>query len=384
MADFCALEVSPDTSLQFVLKRSKSSNSTSILTLKHPDTSKNHIAFKFRTNQPRRYLVSPNQGIVAPNSTESVTITLEKKDKQTLLKSFDRLGKSALDHCKDKFLVQSCSINDDFAKSYSKTKSEVEPAVGCTVNGDTQTLNNVGKELGESFMEMWNAASRADDVSIYNKKLQVRHVVANYPNEIEVLPDKYLHLFLTQSDQSTSTCVMTLKHPGETPNHIAFKVKTNQPLRYLVRPNQGIVAPNCTESVTITLVKNDKQTLLKSFDRFGQSALDHLKDKFLVQSCRVDDDFIKSYHKSSMEIWRAASSCENSSICNKKLQVRYLVARVHDEGDVSKGCAGGDGIEPCADSLPKAPVLLTEISSLCRKYDQLFTFSVLFVALVFV
>ena len=89
-----------------------------------------------------------------------------------LLQSFDRLGQSALDHSKDKFLVQSCSVNDDFAKSYSEKKSEMESIA------EDQEANKVGKELAESLTGMWNAASSGEDVSIYNKKLQVRHAVA--------------------------------------------------------------------------------------------------------------------------------------------------------------------------------------------------------------
>ena len=84
---------------------------------------------------------------------------------------------------------------------------------------------------------------------------------------------------------------MTLGHTGKTDFHIAFKVKTTQPRRYLVRPNQGILLLGQSESVTILLVEKDKQVLLQSFDRLGQSALDHSKDMFLVQSTVVKDEF---------------------------------------------------------------------------------------------
>lgn len=182
MSDY-ALEVNPDTSLQFVLTRTDS-NSTDpksdgtarcVMTLKHPGKTNNHIAFKVKTTQPRRYLVRPNQGIVAPGSTESVTILLVEKDKQMLLQSFDRLGQSALDHSKDKFLVQSCSVDESFADSYSKKKSEMDSIA----EGDNQEASKVGKELAESLTGMWNAASGGEDVPIFNKKLQVRHAVAS-------------------------------------------------------------------------------------------------------------------------------------------------------------------------------------------------------------
>ena len=186
MSDY-ALEVSPDTSLQFVLTRTDGnadpkSDGTArcVMTLKHPGKSNNHIAFKVKTTQPRRYLVRPNQGIVAPGSTESVTILLVEKDKQMLLQSFDRLGQSALYHSKDKFLVQSCTVDEAFAISYSQKKRELDSISDTDKNG--QVASKVGKELAESLTGMWNEASNlandGEGVPIYNKKLQVRHTVA--------------------------------------------------------------------------------------------------------------------------------------------------------------------------------------------------------------
>ena len=72
-----------------------------------------------KTTQPRRYLVRPNQGIVSPNSTETVSILLVDKDRQVLWSTYDRLGQSALDHSKDKFLVQSTAVSNDFASKFS-------------------------------------------------------------------------------------------------------------------------------------------------------------------------------------------------------------------------------------------------------------------------
>merc|ERR1712137_1476371 len=100
---------------------------------------------------------------------------------------------------------------------------------------------------------------------------------------------------LSNDAESSARVTLTLRHPGATDEFLAFKVKTTQPRRYLVRPNQGLVAPNGTETVSILLVDKDKQTLLQSHARLGQSALDNSKDKFLVQSCAVSMDFSKKY-----------------------------------------------------------------------------------------
>src|SRR5210317_2634024 len=116
-----------------------------------------------KTTQPRRYLVRPNQGIVAPGSSETVSILLVDKDRQVLWSTYDRLGQSALDHSKDKFLVQSTTVSNEFA---SKFHNEPRGEGG-----------QYKKELVEGLTTMWNTVSSDNSVAVYNKKLHVRHVV---------------------------------------------------------------------------------------------------------------------------------------------------------------------------------------------------------------
>jgi hypothetical protein len=169
-----ALNVSPDSALQFVLTRGDDGDGKSdgsarcFMTLSHPGTSKNSIAFKVKTTQPRRYLVRPNQGLIAPGGSEKITILLVEKDKQMLLQSFDRLGQSALDHSKDKFLVQSCFVDEGFAQSYNKKKAETDGT------GDSQEASKIGKELSDTLTDFWNKSS-TDGIPIHNKKLPVKH-----------------------------------------------------------------------------------------------------------------------------------------------------------------------------------------------------------------
>lgn len=118
---------------------------------------------KVKTTQPRRYLVRPNQGIVAPGSSESVSILLVDKDRQVLWSTYDRLGQSALDHSKDKFLVQSCVVSDEFSAQFQN-----EPRV---------EGGQYKKELVESLTAMWNRATSGSTVPVFNKKLHVRHAV---------------------------------------------------------------------------------------------------------------------------------------------------------------------------------------------------------------
>jgi hypothetical protein len=154
----------------------------------------------------------------------------------------------------------------------------------------------------------------------------------------------------------------------------------------LVRPNQGLVAPGTSEIVTILLVEKDKQVLLQSYDRLGQSALDHSKDKFLVQSVAVSQDFSKQYNADKSKgatkeltdaltsMWNAVSSSGNANIFNKKLHVKLLV----DEG----GTAPKTQV-PQRHDTPMATIenmtpeqMFQEITTLRRKYDELVAFSV--------
>lgn len=166
-----ALEVSPDSALQFTITRDAPSSergdgsSRCVMTLTHPGLTNQHLAFKVKTTQPRRYLVRPNQGIVAPGSSETVSILLVDKDRQVLWSTYDRLGQSALDHSKDKFLVQSCVVSDEFSAQFQN-----EPRV---------EGGQYKKELVESLTAMWNQATAGSTVPVFNKKLHVRHVVAN-------------------------------------------------------------------------------------------------------------------------------------------------------------------------------------------------------------
>merc|ERR1712071_110279 len=111
--------------------------------------------------QPRRYLVRPNQGIITPGSSETIALILVEKDKQGLLQSYDRLGQAALDHSKDKFLVQSCAVHADFSAQFTDKYSD----------------SKSGKDLTDGLTSMWNHAVASSEIPIYNKKLHVKHIV---------------------------------------------------------------------------------------------------------------------------------------------------------------------------------------------------------------
>lgn len=181
-------------------------------------------------------------------------------------------------------------------------------------------------------------------------------------------------------------------------------MKTTQPRRYLVRPNQGIVAPGSSETVSILLVDKERKLLWSTYERLGQTALDHSKDKFLVQSCVVPDDISSQfrneprgeggqYKQELIEaltgMWNSVTAGNSVPLFNKKLHVRHVVGATAAVG----GSGGGAReIATTADSLPStfqegvdkrnntdrmsADQLYDEVASLRRKYDELVAFSV--------
>jgi hypothetical protein len=156
-----------------------------------------------------------------------------------------------------------------------------------------------------------------------------------------------------------------------------------------VRPNQGLLAPNGSETISILLVEKDKQILLQSYDRLGQSGLDHSKDKFLVQSCTVGPAFAAKASGDSSELYGALTSMWNgvtsggstAPIFNKKLHVRHVVQEGAATTSTSRSTPAATPVklEGASNSSMESMTqeqLVNELSNLRRKYDELVSFSV--------
>lgn len=160
---------------------------------------------------------------------------------------------------------------------------------------------------------------------------------------------------------------------------LSIQVKTTQPRRYLVRPNQGLIEPGQSLTVQIILVEKDKNQLLQSYHSLGgQAALDqHSKDKFLVQSVAIVDKTkaasLKEYDNLTT-LWSSVASNSTASgtspVANKKLHVRHSVV-----GNTAPPVAAAAPNRPTVDGMSEAQ-LKAELTPLRRKYDELVTFSV--------
>ena len=150
-------------------------------------------------------------------------------------------------------------------------------------------------------------------------------------------------------------------------------------------------------------MEKDKNSLLQSYQRLGQSALDHSKDKFLVQSVAVLDSALaaelKEYDKLT-SLWSSVGSSSSTSnkesdttsaVANKKLHVRHTVVEAGSAAAAAAAAAADKSPEAAAVAEAKRSVavssrepvdalstdqLKSELGHLRRKYDELVAFSV--------
>lgn len=154
------------------------------------------------------------------------------------------------------------------------------------------------------------------------------------------------------------------------------QVKTTQPRRYLVRPNQGLIFPGKTEKISILIVEKDKNQLLNQYESLGTAALETCKDKFLVQSVAVTNEQAENLtqYDQLTELWTQIQSGNSPipAMANMKLHVRHKVT-----GSTTAGTAAPTTALAIAnpERLTKEQ-LLVELQNLRKKYDELVSFSV--------
>ncbi|GMH86679.1 hypothetical protein TrVE_jg10709 [Triparma verrucosa] len=173
---------------------------------------------------------------------------------------------------------------------------------------------------------------------------------------LTITPDKQIGFTLSRGDNATKSMLTLANNTGD---YFAFKVKTTQPKRYLVRPNQGLVKPGESEEVTIILVDKDKQMLLTDFEQIGPSALESSKDKFLIQSSKVEEEFYnttkakgsaKDLAKALTTMWQKISA-EKTLVSNTKLQVKHTVNSQSLSSNNNSSSAGYGAVQQSADRI---------------------------------
>jgi hypothetical protein len=150
----------------------------------------------------------------------------------------------------------------------------------------------------------------------------------------------------------------------------------------LVRPNQGLIRAGGSEVVQILLVEKDKNQLLASYNSLGAAALDHCKDKFLVQSVAVSPE--QAANLQEYDQLTALWASNPVAVANKKLHVRHRVGGSEEDyaadgtprsaaSPVHTSSSTSNAVNPQDMSKEQ---LITELTALRRKYDELVAFSV--------
>eukprot|EP01083_Nonionella_stella_P050560 134467_1 len=142
-------------------------------------------------------------------------------------------------------------------------------------------------------------------------------------------------------------CV-ALKFENSTPNRVAWKIKTNRRNRYMMRPTQGIIESGTTGACEIFLVPMQEYPDI--------SNPKNIKDKFLIQSVVVSNDFT---NEELSELWKEKAKLhkpKDGKYAYKEEQVRcvLMVPRNIQETMVSSLN------QPATERLPSDSVLNVE------------------------
>ena len=220
------------------------------------------IAFKVKTNVPASYVVKPHLGIILPQQSVDISITRKPTDYNPQKTTIQ-----------DKFLISAIPLHSnidlstlsDQVQFYKTWEGVPEPKIQAIMfpvalqfennSQNTSILDKTGKpDTGKDISK--DTVLNPKSASVYFKSIPDAKIVFNY------VPRENL----------TSGLNMT----NITDQPIAFKVKTNVPASYIVKPHLGIILPQRSVDISITRMPTDYNP---------QNAA--IKDKFLVNAILI-------------------------------------------------------------------------------------------------
>ncbi|OQR96870.1 hypothetical protein THRCLA_07143 [Thraustotheca clavata] len=302
--------------------------------------------------------------------------------------------------CNDKFLIESIVIDSNGAIdkinelwSFAKSGGNIGYAnVFCQYKQDddinTHASSNQDTPITARCIFFHKVYKSQDDkiISYFVKMSTMDHGITVEPTDF---------LTFSLSVGSTPQAALIITNQSSVDN-VAFKVKTTRPMRYLVRPNQGIIRPNSVATVLVILQQKDCDELT----RMNVSERQLSNDKFLVQSIGVDAEFCdllttkspKDVMDDLTALWAAPG---NKKIGNKKLRCRFEDAK---DGEINTPAQLTSALletkaEPSPPSSNKSLTsqpsvyastaeesirqeMMAEMAVLRKKYDELVAFTV--------
>ncbi|KAI4377908.1 hypothetical protein MLD38_015464 [Melastoma candidum] len=156
-----------------------------------------------------------------------------------------------------------------------------------------------------------------------------------------------------------------LQLSNKTENYVAFKVKTTNPKKYCVRPNTGVVSPQSTCDIIVTMQAQKEAPPDMQ-----------CRDKFLLQSVKVEDGVSAKDITAEMfnkESGHVVEECKLRVIYVSPPQPPSLVAEESEEGSSPRGSVSDNGnynISEAPRSVIESPEKSAETRALIAKLTE--------------
>jgi len=148
-----------------------------------------------------------------------------------------------------------------------------------------------------------------------------------YDNPFKVEP-QMLSFMVDPNDGDECKRFVTVTN--NTPERAAFKVKTNKPKRYLVKPSITFVAANSQEVIEITLREKEVEPIATKMRGDGLQK-EMQTDKFLIQWMNIDKKFYIDeafFHLVKKESWIDKAQKLIKSVPKSEQKQRFKFARL--------------------------------------------------------
>ncbi|XP_027182432.1 vesicle-associated protein 1-4-like [Coffea eugenioides] len=205
------------------------------------------VVFKVLTTNKTVYVVRPNTGIILPGTT---CVTRQAQNKPCTAKQ-----------CEDKFKIQSVLVSA-CADLNHITKNVFDKEEGFSIEEYKLPVVYLSTALPLS-PESEQANTLLTDGTHLNSSQGKKMSTMEMPDVIK---------FPFEANKQISS---SLQFSNTTANYVAFKVMTTNPKNYSARPIRGVMVPQSTFSITVTMQAQKAPPNAPS------------KDKFLIRSAVV-------------------------------------------------------------------------------------------------
>jgi len=211
--------------------------------------------------------------------------------------------------------------------------------------------------------------------------------------DIEIFPGDAIKFDLSRP--KAAPVILKLKHNGDQSGKndpVLYKIKTTVPKRYLVRPNQGLLAPKSEVQIEILLTERD----LKTFREDPLQREEALtSDKFLIQTTSINEAIMEGWSEKSVEekakqvvdVWQ---NTEKKNITGKRMKIQFIEDSAQSPSRSGPETIGGSFRDSRQDKIKAAQAgsiyslasdtnpegFVTDIAGLRKKYDDLVAFTV--------